>query len=143
MDEIIQRLGSALDKPGLQAKQLASRLGVTPQTVRNWRGGINFPNKNRWELIEKTTEVPLEWVFQGDTKMRANNPLEEQLLKMYRDMEEPDRDTLLSLANTLYNRAHPGPGLGNPFAKRTNGSVEQPIKKVPARKFKKKKSKPK
>jgi hypothetical protein len=88
--------------------------------------------------------VPLEWIFYGDMKMRAQNQLEEQLLTLYRGMSGQDRDRLLAVASSFYNKKNPGPGLNNPFGKAANDAAPPPptpIKRAPARQQVKKKSK--
>jgi hypothetical protein len=46
------------------------------------------------------------------------NPLEEQLVKLYRGCSQEHRDDLLALAQRWHNHANPGPSPANPFAKR-------------------------
>lgn len=125
MDEIIQRLGQALDSTKKEKGRLADELGVTPQTLRNWTSGENFPNKNRWEKIEQVTKVPLTWIFLGDVTDRAQNGLESQLLMFYRGAEERDQENLLSTANALYVKANPGDGRADPYKKGEERRVVQ------------------
>lgn len=129
LEEIIERLGRALNRPAIGAGKLAKALGVSPQTVRNWRDGDHFPNKNRWERIERVTEVPLEWIFQGDMRIRARDGTEEKLLHLYRGMGDEGRENLLTIAETFFNKAHPS--ANSRAANDDNPPTLPPVKKLP------------
>lgn len=43
------------------------------------------------------------------------NPMEQQLLGLYRDLKPEQRDELLAIANDLFSKAYPQPSAANPY----------------------------
>ncbi len=49
------------------------------------------------------------------------NPLEQQLLGLYRDLPPDQRDELLQAANRMHAKAHPGQSAANPYPQKARG----------------------
>ncbi|MGE0846643.1 MAG: helix-turn-helix domain-containing protein [Flavobacteriaceae bacterium] len=62
---IAERLIKARELRGLTTSQLARRLGVRTQTLRNWEEGTSVPRANRLQMLAGILNVSLTWLFGG------------------------------------------------------------------------------
>lgn len=57
-----ERLGKARQTAGLSPIEMASRLGVTDRTVRNWESGATRVTKAQVIAYATVTKVPVAWI---------------------------------------------------------------------------------
>lgn len=57
-----ERLGKARQTAGLTPLEMASRLGVTDRTVRNWESGATRVTKAQVIAYAAVTKVPAAWI---------------------------------------------------------------------------------
>ncbi len=59
------RLGLAREAMGLSQAELALRIGVKPQTLRNWEEDRAEPRANRLQMLAGMLNAPLVWLMSG------------------------------------------------------------------------------
>ncbi len=59
------RLTLSREAAGLDLGQLAERIGVRPQTVRNWEEDRAEPRSNRLQMLAGMLDVSLVWLISG------------------------------------------------------------------------------
>ncbi len=59
------RLGLAREAMGLSQAELAERLGVKPQTLRNWEEDRAEPRANRLQMLAGLLNAPMPWLMSG------------------------------------------------------------------------------
>jgi transcriptional regulator with XRE-family HTH domain len=59
------RLGHAREAMGLTQAELARRIGVRVQTLRNWEEDRAEPRANRLQLLAGMLNAPLVWLMSG------------------------------------------------------------------------------
>jgi transcriptional regulator with XRE-family HTH domain len=59
------RLTLAREAAGLDPGQLAQRIGVRPQTLRNWEEDRAEPRANRLQMLAGMLDVSLVWLISG------------------------------------------------------------------------------
>jgi transcriptional regulator with XRE-family HTH domain len=59
------RLTLARETAGLELNQLAQRIGVRPQTLRNWEEDRAEPRANRVQMLAGMLDVSLVWLISG------------------------------------------------------------------------------
>jgi transcriptional regulator with XRE-family HTH domain len=59
------RLGFAREAMGLSQAELAHRIGVKPQTLRNWEEDRAEPRANRLQLLAGMLNAPMVWLMSG------------------------------------------------------------------------------
>ena len=47
---------------GLTVKELAKKIGVTPQTIYNWEQGKSEPKKNQLIALSEALEIGIEYL---------------------------------------------------------------------------------
>ncbi len=59
------RLALAREAAGLSQAQLAGRLGVKPQTLRNWEEDRAAPRSSRLQILAGLLNVSMVWLMSG------------------------------------------------------------------------------
>lgn len=59
------RLGLAREATGLSQAELAHRLGVKVQTLRNWEEDRSEPRANRLQMLAGMLNAPMVWLMSG------------------------------------------------------------------------------
>jgi transcriptional regulator with XRE-family HTH domain len=59
------RLALAREAMGLEPAQLAQRIGVTPETLRDWEEDRGEPRANRLQLLAGMLNVSMVWLMTG------------------------------------------------------------------------------
>ncbi|MBP7240404.1 helix-turn-helix transcriptional regulator [Amaricoccus sp.] len=60
------RLCHAREAMGLSQSELARRMGVKPQTLRNWEEDRAEPRATRLQMLAATLNAPMVWLLSGD-----------------------------------------------------------------------------
>lgn len=60
------RLALAREHQGLSQSQLARRLGLRVQTVRNWENDRSEPRANKLQMLAGVLNVSMVWLLTGD-----------------------------------------------------------------------------
>ncbi len=60
------RLALARDGQGLTQSQLARRLGLRVQTIRNWEADRSEPRANRLQMVAGFLNVSMVWLLTGE-----------------------------------------------------------------------------
>lgn len=60
------RLGFAREAMGLTQADLALRMGVKPQTLRDWEEDRAEPRANRLQMLAATLDAPMVWLMSGE-----------------------------------------------------------------------------
>lgn len=58
-------LEAARVNAGLQQKDAADALNVTPSTLRNWENGVTSPTMEKANELAKLYNYPLDYIFFG------------------------------------------------------------------------------
>ena len=67
------RLALAREAAGLDLAQLAHRLGVRPETLRNWEEDRAEPRANRLQMLAGMLDVSLVWLISGQGPGRGRS----------------------------------------------------------------------
>lgn len=59
------RLALAREAAGLDQAQLARRIGVRPETLRNWEDDRSEPRANRVQMLAGMLDVSMIWLMSG------------------------------------------------------------------------------
>lgn len=68
------RLARAREAMGIGQAQLAHRLGIKPQTLRNWEQDRSEPRANRLQMLAGTLNVSMVWLMSGQGEAPADAP---------------------------------------------------------------------
>jgi transcriptional regulator with XRE-family HTH domain len=60
------RLALARDRQGLTQAQLARRLGLRVQTIRNWEADRSEPRANKLQMLAGFLNVSMVWLMTGE-----------------------------------------------------------------------------
>jgi transcriptional regulator with XRE-family HTH domain len=60
------RLALARDRQGLTQQQLARRLGLRVQTIRNWESDRSEPRANKLQMLAGFLNVSMIWLMTGE-----------------------------------------------------------------------------
>ncbi len=60
------RLALARDRQGLTQSQLARRLGLRVQTIRNWEADRSEPRANKLQMVAGFLNVSMVWLLTGE-----------------------------------------------------------------------------
>ena len=60
-----ERLIEAREAKELTVSQLARRLGVKAETLKNWEAGQSGPRPNRLVMLAGLLDVPVSWLIEG------------------------------------------------------------------------------
>lgn len=60
------RLALARDRQGMSQAQLARRLGLRVQTVRNWEADRSEPRANKLQMLAGFLNVSMVWLMTGE-----------------------------------------------------------------------------
>ena len=60
------RLAAAREASGLKQKELAQRVGVKANTLRNWEEDLSEPRANRLSMLGGILGVSLGWLLTGE-----------------------------------------------------------------------------
>ena len=71
------RLARARDAAGMSQSQLARRLGVKLQTLRNWEADRSEPRANRLQMLSGLLNISFVWLMTGVAQEDAQAPEEE------------------------------------------------------------------
>ncbi len=95
----------------MDQSQFAAAIGVLPQHVTNWkrRGMPADQHQRAADVLEWSVDELL-----GRASL-ALDPIEVQLIELYRGMSLDHRADLLTMANRWYSAAHPHDGRADPF----------------------------
>ncbi len=70
------RIAEARKAKGFNQSELATRIGVTPQSVQHWENDRTVPRNNRVELLASVMGVSQEWILFGDKPDRVGDSAE-------------------------------------------------------------------
>lgn len=110
--KLAEKLRDALQEQGMTQVELARLIGVRGPSVNGWTktGRIS---KEHLPKLAKIFGKPLDWWLGDDDE--PVDPLERQLLNLYRELSDDFKERLLSDANKLHAYEHPGASPANPF----------------------------
>ncbi|WP_147125582.1 helix-turn-helix domain-containing protein [Shimia ponticola] len=60
------RVAGARNAAGMDQKQLARRLGVKLQTVRDWEDDVSEPRSNKLQMLSGVLNVSMSWLLTGE-----------------------------------------------------------------------------
>lgn len=58
-------LEAARVNAGLQQKDAARRMGITPATLRSWENGATMPDVDKAQALSKLYNYPISYIFFG------------------------------------------------------------------------------
>lgn len=97
---------------GGSQSSFAEATGMTLSQIGQWLGGHRNMNEKTARKIESLCGLPRGWM---DDRVFLLNPMEQQLLEMYRAIPEDFKDWLLQDANKYLNWDSDRSGPDNPF----------------------------
>lgn len=106
-EEIGKIIKNARIDAGLTQIQVASKLGRPQQTIANWEVGRSQPDANTLFELFKILGADLNTSFGFPPKAKASLstaeavPGEEQLMSLYRDLNDEGREKLVDYADDL------------------------------------------
>lgn len=65
-------LAAARVNAGLEQKEAAKALKVTPPTLRSWERGDTVPNYTKVDEIEELYQYPRDYIFFGKRSLKVN-----------------------------------------------------------------------
>lgn len=124
MSTIHKRIKQRREELGLSQGQLAEALGVKYQTVQQWEKdpepGVlsTAPKRTRMAEVAGILGVTETWLRTGmDDDGAKSDPIEQQLLGLYRELTPELQEALLQQANGLYIALNPEKrNRGNPYS---------------------------
>ena len=66
------RLASLIEQKGISQRQLAIKLGITPQSVQQWVRGTARPSGDKIQSIAEYFDVTPSYLMFGDTSMNSS-----------------------------------------------------------------------
>ncbi len=60
------RIAGAREAAGLEPPDLAKRLGIKANTLRNWEEDLNEPRANKLQMLSGILGVSLSWLLTGE-----------------------------------------------------------------------------
>ena len=110
--KLAAKLKEAMADKAMSKAELAEKMGVKTPSVYDW---LNYGRiaKARLPALVEIFGRPLDWWFGDDEE--PVEPLEKQLLALYRDLSPDFKERLLADANKLHSYEHQQPSLSNPF----------------------------
>ena len=66
-------LAAARVNAGLEQKEAAKRLGITPPTLRSWERGDTLPDYGKVNEIEVIYSYPKDYIFFGKRSLLVND----------------------------------------------------------------------
>lgn len=63
--DLADRMRKALRVSGWSVQEIASRMGVSRNTVSSWLGGRSVPSEEQLTVWAAYTRAPLEWLQRG------------------------------------------------------------------------------
>lgn len=106
------KLTQQLEKTGLSNAEIARHFDVSRQAIGEWKRTGRIA-KSRLPALAKLTGTSLSW-WVGDDEEPVE-PLEQQLLKLYRELSDDFKERLLADANKLHAYEHPEVSASNPY----------------------------
>jgi transcriptional regulator with XRE-family HTH domain len=94
----------AIEEAGLTPPEVAALCGTTRQAVHGWIKTGRIAKHRLLRLAEVTNRAPS--YFLGDAVSELSDPLEAQLLKIWRALPSDSRHALLTEAHRAYQRAY-------------------------------------
>lgn len=83
------RIATAREALGMSSNQLARRLGIKAQTLRNWEEDRSEPRANKLQMLAGMLNVSIIWLMSGAGEGPASGWIEDEAV-------EGDLDLLLS-----------------------------------------------
>ena len=65
MEAFCARLEKLRCVRGLNRRQLAERIGVSPVTIANWEKGVSVPTADKLVLLQRVFRVGYEYILEG------------------------------------------------------------------------------
>lgn len=132
MGTIHSRIKQRRQELGLSQTQLAEACGVKYQTVQQWEKDPDpdnpktlstAPSRRRMPKVADALGVTEEWLRTGTSdNHEALDPIELQLVSLYRRLPNAAQELLVQQANGLYTALNPGEAsAANPFAGKKPG----------------------
>ena len=94
---IIERITELLIQNGKTQKELMDYLGVAKAAYSDWKSGRSGSFRRHAEKIAEFLGSTPEYILYGDT----GDPGENELLKLYRRMDETKKERLLKFAQSI------------------------------------------
>lgn len=113
--EIGKNLQAARNNTGLSLQKVADHMGVARATVGHWEAGRNECRASNLLALAKLYGVTLELLMTGEEPVQWLDPIEQQLLMLFRGSDEQHQEMLVQQANGHYNINNPGPSVSNPY----------------------------
>lgn len=112
-----ERLKKARELAKLTQDQFGTLLdpAVSKQAVSSWENNRNDPPSKAVRVLCERSRLSADYLLLG----KLPSTLEDQLLMMFRGLNEEMQDALLAQANAAYNLLHPGPSISDPFPARS------------------------
>lgn len=102
------RIRKALRVAGMDQKQIAATLGLTPGAVSVWVRGLGLPNLDTLHAVADACGVPRDWLVLGPG--RKPTPAEEAWMRQIAGAAEETRQALADLEDALHEAGERGPG---------------------------------
>lgn len=65
-DPVRERIFRKIEETGISQKELANSLGVSPQTITDWKNGKSNSFSRKLHLLAPILGVPTVWLLSGD-----------------------------------------------------------------------------
>lgn len=65
-DPVRERIFRKIEETGISQKELANKLGVSPQTITDWKNGKSNSFSRKLHLLAPILGVPTVWLLSGD-----------------------------------------------------------------------------
>ena len=72
-----KNLERAMMERGVNAPELAERIGVSRQTVNNWMSTKTFPRAENLDQVESVLQRPIAWFFADDSALKSTREVED------------------------------------------------------------------
>ncbi len=101
------------EERGFSQKELATKLGVSPTNIYNYEVGRTEPSIDMLIKLAQVFDVSVDYLIGAtdDVNVSASAPVttmlssdERNLLKWFAGMNDVQKETLLELAKSLYNK---------------------------------------
>jgi transcriptional regulator with XRE-family HTH domain len=110
--KLAAKLREAMSERGMKKAELAQKMGVKTPSVYDWLKYGRIA-KDRLPALVDLFGKPLPWWFGDDEE--PVEPLEKQLLTLYRALSPDFQERLLADANKLHSYENPDPSPSNPY----------------------------
>ncbi len=112
MDSIASRIRHALEINEMRQVDLVKKAGISKASLSTYIKGVYEPKQKNIHKIAKALNVSEEWLMGYDVPMERSskpqhtklNKTEKEVIEMYRDLPDEDKQTIVNLITSLSMR---------------------------------------